>query len=313
MSCSAAARRSACRQSAGADGQQPRPHRGSSVAVRRLTFTLQRRHSTQLNQGQTLASGRPRPRTDHRDHRTARSAGPAAPTARARCRPTTTITSLCATRSAWPKRSKRPARPGPKKRPGRNCTTFGRSTPSWNGWATACSPHFGRHRAPVLQSQHLHPDEQAFILMGLVPNRKGQPLLVEWQVATRRADSATFSLEPFDSFIAARRSEGGRAAQPRPYAEPRRPTSPCSEPCRSRASDARPHGRGSRPRLPPDLNERLRGTLADLERLQGRRSNSSSSTSRRPAGDRQAWPLRASQPADSIASSTTIASGWRTP
>ena len=46
---------------------------------------------------------------------------------------------------------------------------------------------FGRHRAPVLQSQQLAPGEQAFILMSLVPNRKGQPLLVEWQVACRNA------------------------------------------------------------------------------------------------------------------------------
>ena len=40
--------------------------------------------------------------------------------------------------------------------------------------------HFGRHRAPVMQSHKLRTGEQAFILMSLVPNRKGQPLLVEW-------------------------------------------------------------------------------------------------------------------------------------
>ena len=44
---------------------------------------------------------------------------------------------------------------------------------------------FGRHRAPVIQSHHLHPGEQAFVMLGLVPNRKGQPLLVDWQVACR--------------------------------------------------------------------------------------------------------------------------------
>lgn len=56
--------------------------------------------------------------------------------------------------------------------------------------------HFGRHRAPLLQSASLHFDEQAFILMSLVPNRKGQPLLVEWRIATRQGDDE-FSLEPF--------------------------------------------------------------------------------------------------------------------
>ncbi len=63
--------------------------------------------------------------------------------------------------------------------------------------------HFGRHRAPVLQSAHLHPGEQAFILMSLVPNRKGQPLLIEWQVACRLDTPGTptaFTLEPFDTF-----------------------------------------------------------------------------------------------------------------
>ena len=38
--------------------------------------------------------------------------------------------------------------------------------------------HFGRHRAPLLQSHKLASGEQAFILMSLIPNRKGQPMLV---------------------------------------------------------------------------------------------------------------------------------------
>lgn len=59
---------------------------------------------------------------------------------------------------------------------------------------------FGRHSAPMLQSAKLQPGEQAFILMSLVPNRKGQPLMVEWQVATRVGEQAAFKLEPFESF-----------------------------------------------------------------------------------------------------------------
>jgi superfamily II DNA or RNA helicase len=60
--------------------------------------------------------------------------------------------------------------------------------------------HFGRHRAPMLQCAKLQAGEQAFILMSLVPNRKGQPLMVEWQVATRVGEQAAFKLEPFESF-----------------------------------------------------------------------------------------------------------------
>jgi hypothetical protein len=60
--------------------------------------------------------------------------------------------------------------------------------------------HFGRHRAPVLQSAKLAPNEQAFILMSILPNRKGQPLMVEWQVASRTNTNDNFKLEPFESF-----------------------------------------------------------------------------------------------------------------
>ncbi len=60
--------------------------------------------------------------------------------------------------------------------------------------------HFGRHRAPVLQSGKLGVNEQAFILMSILPNRKGQPLMVEWQVATRIKSTENFKLEPFEGF-----------------------------------------------------------------------------------------------------------------
>ena len=65
---------------------------------------------------------------------------------------------------------------------GRSCITCGRNTPLSSGWSTVITL-FGRHRAPVIQSHHLQPGEQAFVMLGLVPNRKGQPLLVDWQVA----------------------------------------------------------------------------------------------------------------------------------
>ena len=54
---------------------------------------------------------------------------------------------------------------------------------------------FGRHRAPVIQCPQLAEGEQAFMLMGLIPNRKGQPLLIEWQVAV--CHDGNWSLQPF--------------------------------------------------------------------------------------------------------------------
>ncbi len=74
--------------------------------------------------------------------------------------------------------------------------------------------HFGRHRAPVLQCARLRPGEQAFILMSLVPNRKGQPLLVQWQVACRQGNTGPFTLEPFEPF--AQRTDLRAAGLPNP-------------------------------------------------------------------------------------------------
>ena len=129
--------------------------------------------------------------------------------------------------------------------------------------------HFGRHRAPLLQSASLHPDEQAFILMSLVPNRKGQPLLVEWQIATRRGEGE-FSLESFDSFVARAGLKAGGL--------PNRGRTPGLDETTKSMQQALPkavrvmhtHMLGQQAAFSTRLIERLEGTLADLERLQGR-------------------------------------------
>jgi hypothetical protein len=72
---------------------------------------------------------------------------------------------------------------------------------------------FGRHRAPVIQSHSLRPGEQAFVMLGLVPNRKGQPLLVDWQVACRLSGQP-FTLEPYDIFIQRAGLQAGRLPNP---------------------------------------------------------------------------------------------------
>lgn len=58
---------------------------------------------------------------------------------------------------------------------------------------------FGRHKAPLIRSPKLAADEQAYILLGAIPNRKGQSVLVEWQVAVRKGQSA-WVLEAFEAF-----------------------------------------------------------------------------------------------------------------
>ena len=129
--------------------------------------------------------------------------------------------------------------------------------------------HFGRHRAPLLQSANLYLDEQAFIMMSLVPNRKGQPLLVEWRIATRRGDGE-FSLEPFYAFVARAGLKAGGL--------PNRGHTPGLDGTTKSMQQALPkavqsmhaHMIRQQAAFSSSLNERLQGTLADLEHLQGR-------------------------------------------
>ncbi|BCO11466.1 putative ATP-dependent helicase [Citrifermentans bremense] len=57
----------------------------------------------------------------------------------------------------------------------------------------------GRRRAPVMISPHLAKGEQAFLMLGLIPNRKGQPLISEWKAVVRKGNE-NFGLEDFDVF-----------------------------------------------------------------------------------------------------------------
>lgn len=135
--------------------------------------------------------------------------------------------------------------------------------------------HFGRHCAPLLQSVHLQRGEQAFVLMGLVPNRKGQPLLVEWQVASRHVASAgqgEFTLQPFDAFAARAGLKAGNLPNRSPTAE----TSGSSVVQAMQASlpkalaAMQKHMVAQQKAFSAELAERLQTTLTELERLQGR-------------------------------------------
>jgi succinate dehydrogenase/fumarate reductase-like Fe-S protein len=123
---------------------------------------------------------------------------------------------------------------------------------------------FGRHRAPVIQSEKLAADEQAYILMALIPNRKAQPMLVEWRVACRRGDSA-FTLEDFASFCT--RAGLKSRALPNPAKVDLVPLQAGVE----GAVEAMRRLMVERQRVfAAEMQERLRETLRDLERLQAR-------------------------------------------
>ncbi|WP_322996264.1 DEAD/DEAH box helicase [Castellaniella sp.] len=129
--------------------------------------------------------------------------------------------------------------------------------------------YFGRHKAPVLQSMALQPNEQAFILMSLVPNRKGQPLLVEWQVACRTG-SGSFSLESFDTFAARSGIKAGGL--------PNRGHSDALEAIITSMQKALPEAvhtmrdymLAKQASFSAALEQRLEGTLDELRRLQSR-------------------------------------------
>ena len=133
--------------------------------------------------------------------------------------------------------------------------------------------HFGRHRAPFIQSPQLAVNEQAFVLMSMIPNRKGQPLLVEWVAATRRVDAqgcGTFTLEPFTTFAA--RAELAAGCLPNPGASEGTDTmiAVMEQALPSAIRLMGQHMAAAHGDFTRDLEIRLARTLEDLERLQGR-------------------------------------------
>jgi superfamily II DNA or RNA helicase len=129
--------------------------------------------------------------------------------------------------------------------------------------------HFGRHRAPLLQSHKLAVGEQAFILMSLIPNRKGQPMLVEWKV-TSRVGQGAFVLEDFDAFIA----RSGLRAGALPNRE-QRSELPGTIVSMQNALPAAVQSMyqymiEEEKSFSKGLSDRMAGTLAELERLQAK-------------------------------------------
>ena len=123
---------------------------------------------------------------------------------------------------------------------------------------------FGRHKAPVLRSSKLAAGEHAFILMALIPNRKGQPLLVEWQAAVRQDDG--FHLEPLDLFIA----RAGLKAESLANRGAGAPLTELQAALPQAVQTMQTFMQGRQLEFDASMSKKLAGTLADLERLQGK-------------------------------------------
>ena len=123
--------------------------------------------------------------------------------------------------------------------------------------------YFGRHTAPIIRSPKLAEDERAIVLMGLIPNRKGQPLLVDWQVAVLKGN-APITLEPFDAFC---ERAGLRAGQ---LPNPGKPmdTTALQADLAAAVAHMQKHMQQRQQSFAADMAERLQATLANLKRLQ---------------------------------------------
>lgn len=125
--------------------------------------------------------------------------------------------------------------------------------------------HFGRHTAPVLRSPQLAGDERAIVMMGLVPNRKGQSLLVDWQVAVLRG-TEPIRFEPFDAFCNRVGLKAGELPNPaKPF-----DLTPLQADLRTAVAQMQTHMEQRQRAFAADMDERLKDTLAKLERLQER-------------------------------------------
>ncbi|WP_445145260.1 DEAD/DEAH box helicase [Dyella sp. Tek66A03] len=123
--------------------------------------------------------------------------------------------------------------------------------------------HFGRHSAPVIRSPQLAEGERAFVLMGLIPNRKGQPLLVDWQVAVLKGD-ASIMLEPFTTFSERAQLRAGTLPNPGKPLD----AAVLQHDLRRAVAHMQQHMRERQQHFAADMAERLRSTLANLKRLQ---------------------------------------------
>lgn len=100
-------------------------------------------------------------------------------------------------------------------------------------------------------------------MLRLVPNRKGQPLLVDWQVVCRQAGQP-FSLEPYDTFVQRAGLKAGQLPNPGLSISLQDVQAALPE----AVAHMRQHMVQRQAAFAAQMQQRLQGTLADLERLQ---------------------------------------------
>ena len=100
------------------------------------------------------------------------------------------------------------------------------------------------------------------MLMGLIPNRKGQPLLIEWQVAVCRGGN--WSLQPFPEFAQRTRLQAHLLANRNQGQD----TSLLQSNLPQAVAAMQRHMVSRQATFSAEMTQRLAGTLADLERLQ---------------------------------------------
>ena len=123
---------------------------------------------------------------------------------------------------------------------------------------------FGRHRAPVIQCPQLADGEHAFMLMGLIPNRKGQPLLIEWQVAV--FSGGNWNLQAFPDFVTRTKLKANSLSNPGQGIA----TTSLQNNLPGAVAAMQRHMVILQESFAADMTARLSGTLADLEKLQGK-------------------------------------------
>jgi hypothetical protein len=102
------------------------------------------------------------------------------------------------------------------------------------------------------------------MLMGLIPNRKGQPLLIEWQVAVFRGGA--WKLQSFPDFVARTQLKAGTLANRGHGID----ASKLQSHLPGAVAAMRQHMVTLQSSFSAGMTERLSGTLANLERLQGK-------------------------------------------
>ena len=121
---------------------------------------------------------------------------------------------------------------------------------------------FGRHRAPVIRSPKLAEGEHAFILLAIIPNRKGQPLLIEWRAAVLR--DGRWTMESFGDFATrAGLSVGALANSGQAF-----DTSHLQSNLPQAVAEMRRLMIGNQRTFAAEMESRLQSTLSSLQRLQ---------------------------------------------